>query len=62
VWSYPSGGDTITLGFAGTSYSIRRYCVVNIVMSGERVSAVNYTGRAGSLGEQCTFAVKNCLR
>jgi hypothetical protein len=62
VWSYPSGGDTATLGFAGISYSIRRYCVVNIVISGEHVRAVNYTGRAGSLGEQCAFAVKNCVR
>jgi pyruvate/2-oxoacid:ferredoxin oxidoreductase beta subunit len=47
VWSYTSGGDTTTWGFAGTSYSIRRYCVVNIVMSGDRVSVVNYVGRTG---------------
>jgi len=24
VWSYPSGGDTATVGFARTSYSMRR--------------------------------------
>jgi hypothetical protein len=62
VWSYPSGGDNFSFGFAGTSYSMRRYCVVNIVIIGERVSAVNYNGRTGSLGEQCAFAVKNCVR
>ncbi len=61
VWSYPSGGDTTTVGFAGTSYSTRKYCVVNVVMSGDRVTAVNYTGRTGGLGEQCAFAVKNCV-
>jgi hypothetical protein len=62
VWSYPSGGETITWGIAGSSYSMRLYCVVSIVMSGERVSAVNYSGRTGSLSEQCGFAVKNCVR
>jgi hypothetical protein len=62
VWSYPLGGDTTTVGFAGTSYTMRRYCVVNIVMSRDRVSTVNYTGRTGSLGEQCAFAVKDCVR
>ena len=61
VWSYPSGGDTTTMGFMGSSYSMRWYCVVNIVMSGERVSVVNYAGRTGTLGEQCAFAVKNCV-
>ena len=61
VWSYPSGGDTTTVGFAGTSHSIRRYCIVNIVMSANRVTGVNYTGRAGGLGAQCAFAVKNCV-
>jgi len=62
VWSYPSGGDTITLGLVGSSYSVRRYCIVDIVMSGERVRSVNYSGRTGSLSEQCAFAVKNCVR
>src|SRR5215471_18493249 len=39
VWSYPSGGDATTVGFAGTSYTTRKYCVVSIVMIGERVTA-----------------------
>jgi hypothetical protein len=61
VWSYPSGGDAINLGLFGSSYSVREYCVVNIVISGERVTAVNYSGRTGGLQEQCAFAVKNCV-
>jgi hypothetical protein len=78
VWSYPSGGDTTTVSTAngsvdaagnasafGTSQSAHRYCVVNVVMTAGKVSAVNYTGRTGgwaSQGEQCAFAVQNCLQ
>jgi hypothetical protein len=62
VWSYPSGGDTSSIGFAGTSYSFHRYCVVDIVMIDGRVTAVNYSGRIGGFGEQCAFAVRNCVR
>jgi len=69
VWSYPSGGDTNNFGNAtestnslgytnvfGSSSSIHRYCIVSIVMTSGRVSAVNYNGRTGgwaSQGEQC---------
>jgi hypothetical protein len=76
VWSYPSGGDATTFSTAngsvdasghasafGASQSAHRYCIVNVVMIGDRVSAVNYTGRTGgwsSQGEQCAFAVQNC--
>jgi len=78
VWSYPSGGDTNSLGSAsgstnslgdtnavGSSSTVHRYCIVNIVMTGGRVSAVNYNGRTGgwaSQGEQCAFAVQNCVQ
>lgn len=78
VWSYPSGGDTNSFGSAtgstnslgytnviGSSSRVHRYCVVNIVMTGGRVTAVNYTGRTGgwaSQGEQCAFAVQNCVQ
>lgn len=77
VWSYPSGGDTTTFSTAsgsvdasgnasafGASQSAHRYCIVNIVMTAGKVSAVNYTGRTGgwaSQGEQCAFAVQNCV-
>jgi hypothetical protein len=78
VWSYVSGGDTSTFGHGtasmnatgqtnvfGSSHSVHRYCVVNIVMTGGRVAAVHYTGRTGGVltrGEQCAFAVQNCLQ
>jgi len=78
VWSYPSGGDTNSFGNAtastnslgytnvfGSPSSLHRYCVVNIVMTGGRVRAVNYNGRTGgwaSQGEQCAFAVQNCVQ
>ena len=48
--------------FATTS---QRYCVVGVVMAGGRVSRVNYSGPTGGLitgGEQCAFAVRNCVR
>ena len=44
---------------------VNMYCVVNIVMSGGRVTAVNYTGRTGrwaTQGEQCAFAIQNCVQ
>src|SRR5262249_20301169 len=61
VWSYPSGGDAYGFGTAtgqaygntavatGTSTSYQRYCIVNVAFSGDRVSAVNYSGRTGGL-------------
>ncbi len=78
VWSYPSGGDTVTTSMArgsinasgnahalGLSYGENLYCVVNVVVTGDRVSAVNYVGRTGGRtateGEQCAFAVQNCV-
>ena len=78
VWAYTSGGDTSTFGNAsgstnetgqtnviGSSHSVHRYCIVNIVMTARHVTAVNYTGRTGGLisrGEQCAFAVQNCVQ
>ena len=41
-----------------------RYCVVNITMIDERVNSVAYVGPTGGLatqGEQCAFAIRNCL-
>jgi hypothetical protein len=38
---------------------------VNVVMTAGRVSSVNYVGDTGGLitqGEQCAFAVQNCVR
>ena len=51
----------------GSSFGVAssRYCIVNIVMSAGRVSRVNYNGPTGGLitgGEQCAFAVRNCVQ
>ncbi len=70
VWSYNSGnGATFASGsvsnrsFSGVSS--RRFCQINVVMSGGAVSAVNYQGPTGGLitaGEQCAYAVDACVK
>ncbi len=72
VWAYNSGngrtegsvfatgGNGVASGFGVTTH---RFCNVNIVMTKDIVSAVNYSGPTGGLltaGEQCAFAVQNC--
>jgi hypothetical protein len=50
VWSYASGND--------------HRCTVNVVLVFGRVSQVHYSGPAGELlsnGDQCAFAVQNCV-
>jgi outer membrane protein assembly factor BamE (lipoprotein component of BamABCDE complex) len=61
VWSYTSGGDLATLGFFGSSITAHRYCVVNVVFTDDRVTAIKNTGRTGSHDEQCAFALQNCF-
>jgi hypothetical protein len=65
---YGSGGyvsanaSTISSGFG---VATRRHCTVNVVMVAGRVVRVNYSGPTGGLltsGEQCAFAVQNCVR
>ncbi len=44
--------------------SDKRYCLIHVVMKGERVTAVNYSGPTGGFlteDEQCAFATRNCL-
>jgi hypothetical protein len=70
VWSYNSGnGMTVASGsVSGGSFSgvsSRRFCQINVVMSGGSVSTVNYEGPTGGLitqGEQCAYAVDACLK
>ena len=77
VWSYASGnGHTeedasatysggVVGAISGQSVTTRRYCVVNVVLDDGRVRRVTYSGPTGGLltdGEQCGFAVRNCLR
>jgi hypothetical protein len=57
-------GSSSSSGF-GTAVSRRRFCTVNVVMSGGYVSAVNYQGPTGGLltaGEQCAYAVEACTK
>ena len=70
VWSYSSGdGTTIASGtvssgnFSGVSS--RRFCQINVIISGGAVSTVNYQGPTGGLitaGEQCAYAVDACVK
>jgi hypothetical protein len=74
VWAYASGnGQTIGSAFAsggsgfasGFGVSEQRFCKVNIVMTKNVVSEVNYSGPAGGVlapVEQCAFAVQNCVQ
>ena len=58
VWSYDSGNSAEGINSV-------RYCTVNVVMTAGRVSSLNYVGDTGGLitqGEQCAFAVRNCVR
>jgi hypothetical protein len=51
--------------YGGTAVSSSRFCNINIVFAGGRVSAINYTGPTGGLltaGEQCAYAVNNCVK
>ena len=51
VWSYASGND--------------HPCTVKVVIVFGRVSQVNYSGPTGELlsnGDQCAFAVQNCVQ
>ena len=61
--NYASGQATTT----GTGFGIAqsRYCTINVTMLNGQVSRMNYIGPTGGLltqGEQCAFAVQNCLR
>jgi hypothetical protein len=58
--TYVGSGSTTTFGNA---FSVNRYCVVDVVFAGDRVSTVNYLGRTGGLitqGEECAYAVRSC--
>ncbi|MBB3261327.1 hypothetical protein [Paraburkholderia sp. WP4_3_2] len=53
---------TNSVGYASTR---KRSCTVSVVMTNGIVSRVNYSGPTGGVlttGEQCAYAVENCLR
>jgi hypothetical protein len=65
VWSYMSGDDRRTVAYGnGFAVGRSRSCNIGVVMVSGRVSQVNYAGPTGGLltgGEQCAFAVQNCV-
>ncbi len=66
VWSYPSGNGQTTVSYgSGFANAAQRFCTVNVTMTGGRVSRMNYVGPTGGLltpGEQCAFALQNCVQ
>ena len=76
VWTYYSGGASTSFSsgsaniqgktVTGSSSTVtrNRSCTINVVMKNEIVQRVNYSGRTGGLltkGEQCAYAVENCV-
>ena len=66
VWSYGSGNGRTTVSYGnGSAIAVHRFCQVSVVFVSGRVSAVSYSGPTGGLlsqGEQCAFAIQNCVR
>ena len=66
--AYSTPGGAFAQGVANSNsfgMAQQRYCVVNVVISGGTVSTVNYSGPTGGIftgGEQCAYAVRNCVR
>ena len=61
---FSATGAATTTSLA-TINSSRRFCTVNVVMTDGRVSKLNYAGPTGGIltgGEQCAFAVQNCIQ
>jgi hypothetical protein len=59
--TYSGTGSATTLS---VGRSIGRYCIVNVVFTGDTVASVNYQGRTGGLltqGSECAYAVRNYL-
>jgi hypothetical protein len=54
--------QTNSVGYSSTR---KRSCTVSVVMTNGAVSRVNYSGPTGgwaTKGEQCAYAVENCVR
>jgi hypothetical protein len=61
-----SGGRGYASGYGFSSMvTHQRFCTVNVTMTNGRVERLNYVGPTGGLltqGEQCAFAIENCVR
>jgi hypothetical protein len=73
VWSYRSTNGHIDVSSSsqamghtatGSAVATSRFCDVQVVLRGGRVERLNYAGPTGGLlteGEQCAYAVTNCV-
>lgn len=62
--SFSPYGETGNAFGIGNSYSQRRFCVVNVAFNHDQVRAIRYSGPTGGLltqGEQCAYAIENCV-
>lgn len=61
-----SGGPGYANGYGFSSMvTERRFCTVNVTMMNGHVERLNYVGPTGGLitqGEQCAFAIENCIQ
>jgi hypothetical protein len=61
-----SGGPGYANGYGFSSMvTERRFCMVNVTMMNGHVERLNYVGPTGGLitqGEQCAFAIENCIQ
>ena len=62
-------GNMFTASGSSQGFGLSRtdslYCTVSIVMNGGHVQRVNYSGPTGGLitsGEQCAYAIRNCVQ
>lgn len=73
AWKYYSGGDyrgsinayTDNQYTFGTTTLNKRSCEINILFDNSSVTNVLYSGRTGGIlsqGEQCAYAVSNCVK
>ena len=63
VWSYEFGDGTRVAITSGISAG--RFCKINITMASGRISRIDYLGPTGGLitqGEQCAFAIQQCVK
>jgi hypothetical protein len=63
VWSYESGDGTRVAIVDGVSSG--RFCKINITMDANKIRRIDYLGPTGgfiSRGEQCAFALQQCVK
>lgn len=65
VYATGAAAGTSQTGSFVDSMTRKRSCTVSVVMTNDVVSRVNYTGPTGGVltkGEQCAYAVANCVK